>query len=152
PFFSSFILHRSSLAFQVLCSLHVNRCKVVVEIQEDRQCDGRLGGCEDDHEYGKNLAIKSRRAGCAAVSISVERDKVDVGGVENQLHAHEDSDGVTLNEDRQQAADEHERGQDQEMLQADRHHAFFYRRPLARYAAPIITTSSSTLASSNGTR
>src|SRR4051794_15540314 len=90
-----FIPPPSSLSLQRLRALDVDRREVVVEVQEDRQRDRRLGGGEDDDEHREDLAVEGRMSAQAgAVRVAVERDEVDVGGVQDQFYAHQDADRV----------------------------------------------------------
>src|SRR6266480_316836 len=51
---------------QVPRSLHIDRRKVVVEVQKDRQRHSRFGGGEDDDEDGEDLPVQPQRDARAA--------------------------------------------------------------------------------------
>src|SRR5262245_51277984 len=99
------------LSLQVLGAFDIDRREVVVEVEEDGQGDGGFGGGQDNHEYGKHLAGEG--SGIGIEGETIERDEVDVGGVEDQLNTHQDTDGVALDEDGEDAADEKDRAEHQ---------------------------------------
>ena len=50
---------------------------VVVKVQRDGECPGRLGGCQHDHEQGNQLAIQAQRIGSQV--LAAESNEINVG-------------------------------------------------------------------------
>src|SRR5664280_1098901 len=75
--------------------IHVNNrltCTAAVptdaaERDDDAEADGGFRGRDRDHEHGEHLSGE-------VPELAGERDEVEVGGVEDQLDAHQDGDEV----------------------------------------------------------
>src|SRR5688572_11738480 len=72
---------------------------------DDGQPDDDLGRGHHHHEEGGDLAVE-------VAVLPGERDEGQVAGVEHQLHAHEDHDGVAPDEDPHTPDGEQDRGED----------------------------------------
>ena len=72
---------------------------MVKDLQNDSQGHGCFRSGQDNDKYGKYMTIDAQSA------IAGEGHKVKAGGIEDQLHAHEDIDRVTARQQRQYAAE-----------------------------------------------
>src|SRR5437868_15234767 len=70
--------------------LHVDGAEGLVDGEHDGEPDGRLGRGQHDHEDREHLSGDLSRA----LHVMIEGDEVHVGGIEDQLDAHEDPDRV----------------------------------------------------------
>src|SRR3989442_2260157 len=130
------------LASQDVRFVEVGRPAQTVEREDDGERHRHLGRGDDDHEHREELALE------VAGAEARESDQVEVGGVQHQLHAHEDVDRVAPGEDAEHPQREQRRRDDQIMLEPD--HACFFRRTIM--AAPIKATRSRIDAASKGSR
>src|SRR5262245_51807857 len=131
----------------------------VEHVEHDRERDRGLGRREDDREDREHLPVELHRAE------AVERDEVDVRGVQDHLDPHQDVDDVAPGQDRDDPEGE-ERGGHRD-IGAEAYHAVFHQdvsRALAgasgsksaflrraMYTAATSATVSTTAASSNAT-
>src|SRR3989440_8438535 len=133
--------------------LHVDGAEGLVDGEHDGERDGRLGRSQHDHEDREHLPGDLSRA----LHVMIEGDEDHVGGVEDQLDAHEDPHRVAPGDHRHHAEREQHRADDQEMGQADaRHSSTVSECSLislrAMITAPTSAASSTTEATSNGSR
>src|SRR6266446_2489492 len=134
--------------------LHVDGAEGLVDGEHDGERDGRLGRSQHDHEDREHLPGDLSRA----LHVMIEGDEVHVGGVEEQLDAHEDPHRVAPGDHRHHAEREQHRAADQEMGQADARHdsSTMSESSLislrAMITAPTSAASSTTEATSNGSR
>src|SRR6266436_3458067 len=98
--------------------LHVDGAEGLVDGEHDGERDGRLGRSQHDHEDREHLPGDLSRA----LHVMIQGDEVHVGGVEDQLDAHEDPHRVAPGDHRHHAEREQHRADDQEMGQADARH------------------------------
>ncbi|GAA3125017.1 hypothetical protein GCM10020001_052370 [Nonomuraea salmonea] len=87
--------------------VQVDGLAVAVEGEHDGQAQAHLGGGDDDDEEGEHLAAVQ-----AVAQPYIERDQVEVDGVEHQLDRHQDEDRVASCEHAVDADGEQERGDD----------------------------------------
>ncbi len=80
---------------------------MAVDGEDDAQADGSFGGGDADGENGEHDA--GQRLGMR--SIAPEGDEVQVGGVQHQLNADQDKDGVAAGERAGQADGKDEGGE-----------------------------------------
>src|SRR5207249_7863707 len=73
-------------ALEEIDVLQVDRPLVAVDREDDRQADRRLSGGHRHHEEHEDLARYAERLR--------QRHEREVHGVEHQLYAHEDDDGI----------------------------------------------------------
>src|SRR5712671_2107206 len=104
----------SSLA-QEVGLFHVDGVEGLVDGQHDGEPHRRLGRRQHDHEDAEDLPGQLPRP----LHEVVEGDEVHVGGVEDQLHPHQDADRVAPRDHRDHAEREEDRADDEEMGQAD---------------------------------
>src|SRR5438270_8074992 len=107
----------SSLA-QEVGLFHVDGAEGLVDGQHDREAHRRLRRGQDDHEDAEDLA--GEMAG--PFHEMVEGDEVHVRGVQDQLHAHQDADGVAPGDDGDHSQGEEDRADDEEVRQTDAGH------------------------------
>src|SRR4051812_24008828 len=107
------------LPSQLLRTFHVDRGKVVVKVQENRQRHRRFGGRNNNDEQRKYLPRQQRRLTRPRMRKMVERHKVDVRRVEHQLHAHQNPNRVPLEKNREQPTYEQGCREDQVMMKRD---------------------------------
>ncbi len=128
------------------------------EVPDHGKHDGQGHGCfrrrEHDHERGHDLAVDS------VLHVAGKGYEIDIGGVEHELDAHEDPDGIAARHHGKQAESEQHRTDGQEMRQPDVHDCTsvspfsgssssnFCSR--IRMAAPIMAASSTRDTYSNG--
>src|SRR5512138_3376457 len=143
----------SGLLAQQVGFLHVDGAEGLVDGEDDGEPDGRLGRRQHDDEDGEHLAGELPRP----LHEVVEGDEVHVGGVEDQLHAHEDADGVAPRDHRHHAQREQDAAYDEEMRKPDAGHwrtvsevSLISLR--AMITAPTRAASSTTEATSKGSR
>src|SRR6266446_9653401 len=96
--------------------LDVDTVEVLVDAEDDREADRRLRGREHDDEDREHLAVDRGAA------VARERDVVDVGGVQDELDAHQDADRVLARQHRVEPEGEDQEADDQEVLEADPFH------------------------------
>ena len=94
----------------------------LVDGQYDSQPHRGLGGSQHDDEKGEDLPRHAAR------HVAVEGHQIDIGGVENQLDAHEHGHGVAAGDHGQQAKTEKQGANDQKMIEGKMCHDF---RPLS---------------------
>src|SRR5207253_7390078 len=103
-------------------------------------------------EDGKDLAGEPSRP----LDEVVEGDEVHVGGIQDQLHAHEDADGVPPRDDGDHPEREEGRADDEEVGQSDGAHRTVSLVSLislrAMTTAPTSAARRTTEANSNGSR
>src|SRR3989441_6577701 len=133
--------------------LHVDGAEGLVDGEHDGEPDGRLGRGQHDHEDREHLPGDLS----GALHVMIEGDEVHVGGVEDQLDAHQDPHRVAPGDHRHHAEREQRRADDEEMGQADaRHSSTVSECSLislrAMITAPTSAASSTTEATSNGSR
>src|SRR5579871_937902 len=119
----------------------VDRLFVPVERENDPEADGRFRRRDRDHEDGEHLAD-------LVLQLRRERDEVDVDRVQDQLDRHEDDDDVAPHHHAGYADDEERRGQ--QHVVSGCNHRVIHSSLFASTMAPIIATSSSMDATSNG--
>src|SRR3990167_7553264 len=83
--------------------------------QDDGQADGRLRRRQHDHEDRIDLAVEAARAEMG------EGHVVDIGAVQDQLHPHQNGDGVTPRQNGVKAEAEEDGSENQVMCQTDGH-------------------------------
>src|SRR4051812_26767068 len=93
---------------------------------DDREPDDDLGGGHHHHEERRDLAVE-------VAVLPGEGDQRQVGGVEHQLHAHEDHDRVAPGQD-PDAADREEDAREDDV----RHHVHAFSPPGAAGAASVV--------------
>src|SRR5437764_169470 len=98
--------------------LDVDGAEGLVDGEHDGEPDGRLGRRQDDHEDGEDLAGEPARP----LDEMVEGDEVHVGGVQEELDAHEDADRVPPGDDGDHSEGEERRADGEEVGQADAAH------------------------------
>src|SRR6266478_285924 len=151
---SLFSILRVGLLAQQVGFLDVDGAEGLVDGQHDGEADGRLGRRQHDDEDGEDLAGDLPRP----FHEVVEGDEVHVGGVEDQLDAHEDSDCVAPRDHRHNAQREQGGAHDEEMRKgnARAHSSTESRCSLislrAMITAPTSAASSTTDATSKGRR
>src|SRR6267154_1061970 len=101
------------LSTQSLSRANINRFEILVNRQHHREPDHRLGGCQHDHENCENLSV------VLAAAVERERQIVDVGGIENQFDAHQDSDRVAPGQNCEEPQRKNHQAQDQKVIQRD---------------------------------
>ena len=73
-------------ALEVFGPVDVDGGVVVVEVQRDREGDGRLGGCQQDDEQCDHLPVQAQRRGTFAAKVRRrEGHEIDVGTVEHAM-------------------------------------------------------------------
>src|SRR5439155_4813234 len=115
--------------------------------------DGRFRRRQHDHEDGEHLP----RDLAGPFHVVVEGDEVHVGGVEDQLDAHQDADGVAARDHGHHPQGEQGGADDEEVRQPyARHSSTASESSLislrAMITAPTSAASSTTEATSNGNR
>src|SRR5258705_12963070 len=101
------------LSTQSLSRANTNRFEILVNRQHHRETDHCLCGCQHDHENCENLPV------VLATAVERERQIVDVGGIENQFDAHQDSDRVAPGQDGEKTQRKNDEAKDQKMIQRD---------------------------------
>src|SRR5712691_3972322 len=141
----------SSLA-QEVGLFHVDGVEGLVDGQHDGEPHRRLGRRQHDHEDAEDLPGQLPRP----LHEVVEGDEVHVGGVEDQLHPHQDADRVAPRDHRDHAEREEDRADDEDMGQADAGHRRVSLVSLISLRAittePISAASRTTEAISKGSR
>src|SRR6266478_5920916 len=134
--------------------LDVDGVEGLVDGQHDGEADGCLGRRQHDHEDGEDLAGDLPRP----FHEVVEGDEVHVGGVEDQLDAHQDPHRVPPGDHRHHPQREQGGAHDEEMREADAgsHSSTVSRCSLislrAMITAPTSAARSTTDATSKGRR
>src|SRR5205823_6843899 len=98
--------------------LDVDGAEGLVDGEHDGEPDRRLGRRQHDHEDGEDLAGEPARS----FDEMVEGDEVHVGGVQDELDAHEDADRVPPGDDGDHTEGEERRADGEEVGQADAAH------------------------------
>src|SRR6266446_4948761 len=93
---------------------HVDGAEGLVDGEHDGEPDGRLGRGQHDHEDREHLPGDLSWA----LHVMIEGDEVHVGGVEDQLDAHEDPDRIAPGDHRHHAEREQRGSNDQEVRKA----------------------------------
>src|SRR3954469_5460103 len=132
--------------------LRVDGAEGLVDGEEDGEPGGRLCRRQHDHEDGEDLPGEPPRS----FDEMVEGDEVHVGGIQDELDAHEDADRVPAGDDRDHPEGEERRADDEEVGQADAAHRTVSLVSLislrAITTAPTSAARRTTEANSNGKR
>src|SRR6267143_7055338 len=141
----------SSLA-QEVGLFHVDGAEGLVDGQHDGEPHRGLRRRQHDHEDAEDLTGQLSRP----LDEMVEGNEVHVGGVQDQLHAHQDADGVAPGDDGDHSQGEEDRADDEEVGKTDGAHSATSEVSLislrAITTAPMSAESSTTEAISNGSR
>src|SRR6185295_16473391 len=124
--------------------LDVDRLEALVDAEHDRQADRRLGGGEHDDEDREDLSVVPPAA------VTGEGHVVHVGGVQDELDAHQDPDRVPARHDGEQAEGEEDARERDEMAEGQIGHAYALTSLRDTTTAPMSAASSTIEAISKG--
>ena len=94
---SKFSIIGTILSPHLVRLIDINELPVLVKGEDNRQNNRGFGRRENDDEDGKDLPIDEFRGKMR------KSHQVDVGGIEDQLHPHEDGDAVPFRHDGKEA-------------------------------------------------
>src|SRR5687767_11422358 len=89
---------------------------IAIECDDNAQTDRRFGSGHDDYKNGEDLA-RDRVHAARFLEVTRKGDKVEIGGVENQLDRHEDDDDVAPRQHSRHADDEKQRSDHEKLRQ-----------------------------------